>query len=68
MAGKMTKDQIAALEADGEKLRQMTGEDHGPYFIDLYAPCVMCGGDGEQCEACGGSGWVERCQPQRGNR
>lgn len=22
-----------ALEADGEKLRQLTGEDHGPYFI-----------------------------------
>lgn len=21
-----------ALEADGEKLRQLTGEDHGPYF------------------------------------
>ena len=33
-----------ALEADGEKLRQLTGEDHGPVFIgeDLYpgqAPC-----------------------------
>lgn len=22
---------MAALEADGEKLRQMTGEDHGPF-------------------------------------
>lgn len=36
-----------ALEADGEKLRQLTGEDHGPVFIgeDLYpgqAPCPAC--------------------------
>ena len=22
-----------ALEADGEKLRQMTGADHGPWFV-----------------------------------
>jgi predicted nucleic-acid-binding Zn-ribbon protein len=33
----------AALEADGEKLRQLTGEDHGPwYFVD----CPNCGGTG----------------------
>jgi hypothetical protein len=36
-----------ALEADGEKLRQITGEDHGPYFVtdDPYpgqAPCPHC--------------------------
>lgn len=34
-----------ALEADGEKLRQLTGEDHGPYFCDEYpgqAPCPAC--------------------------
>lgn len=34
-----------ALEADGEKLRQLTGEDHGPYFLDdvtVYAPCPAC--------------------------
>jgi hypothetical protein len=24
-------DMMKALEADGEKLRQMTGEDHGPF-------------------------------------
>ena len=24
---------MRALEADGEKLRQMTGEDHGPVFL-----------------------------------
>lgn len=27
-----------ALEADGEKLRQMTGQDHGPYFFDIPEP------------------------------
>lgn len=35
-----------ALELDGEKLRQMPGEDHGPWFIeDEYpgqAPCPHC--------------------------
>ena len=35
-----------ALEADGEKLRQLTGEDHGPWFIDDeypgQAPCPNC--------------------------
>jgi hypothetical protein len=30
----MTDDMQKALEADGEKLRQLTGEDHGP-FHDL---------------------------------
>lgn len=29
-----TKEMQKALEADGEKLRQLTGEDHGPIFID----------------------------------
>jgi len=28
-----TKEMMAALEADGEKLRQLTGEDHGPEFL-----------------------------------
>lgn len=36
-----------ALELDGEKLRQITGEDHGPWVLseDLYpgqAPCPHC--------------------------
>lgn len=26
---------MKALEADGEMLRQLTGEDHGPYFFIL---------------------------------
>lgn len=34
----------AALEADGEKLRQLTGEDHGPYFDDIPPyRCAHCG-------------------------
>ena len=28
-----TKDMMTALETDGEKLRQLTGEDHGPVFL-----------------------------------
>jgi hypothetical protein len=28
-----TKEMMAALEADAEKLRQLTGEDHGPVFF-----------------------------------
>jgi hypothetical protein len=38
-----------ALEADGEKLRQLTGEDHGPYFImakDWKVNIVDTGGPG----------------------
>lgn len=34
-----------ALEADGEKLFQLTGEDHGPYFLGddtAFAPCPVC--------------------------
>lgn len=34
-------DMIAALKADGEKLRQLTGEDHGPYFPDLPEGVTM---------------------------
>lgn len=37
-----------ALEADGEKLRQLTGQDHGPFPTVYdepypgYAPCPHC--------------------------
>lgn len=34
-----------ALEADGEKLRQLSGEDHGPWVLEPYdslAPCPVC--------------------------
>jgi hypothetical protein len=33
-----------ALEADGEKLRQLTGEDHGPWGL---IECPACDGAGE---------------------
>lgn len=34
-----THEMMKALEADGEKLRQITGENHGPF-------CVACLGNG----------------------
>ena len=37
------KEMMRALEADGEYLRQMTGEDHGPYWLDT---CPHCEGAG----------------------
>lgn len=46
------KEMQKALEADGEKLREMTGEDHGPWFFD---------DPGEDCGNCGGEGYVFDC-------
>jgi hypothetical protein len=40
----MDKEMIKALEADGEKLRAMTGEDHGPFYveaIDVATDAIM---------------------------
>jgi hypothetical protein len=51
------KEMRAALEADGKKLRELTGEDHGPVFLvdlkltrydheyqpSLYGVCKQCG-------------------------
>lgn len=37
------REMMRALEADGEKLRQLTGEDHGPQFFD---DCPECDGSG----------------------
>jgi len=39
---KLDDEMMKALEADGEYLRQMTGEDHGPYFFDVCG-CIECG-------------------------
>lgn len=39
----LNSEMMRALEADGEKLRRMTGEDHGPFFPDAledFAPAV----------------------------
>jgi DnaJ-class molecular chaperone len=41
------KEMQKALEADGDKLHQLTGADHGPYFLDDWEACEACGGDGE---------------------
>lgn len=30
----MDKEMMNALEADGEKMAALTGEDHGPVFVD----------------------------------
>jgi hypothetical protein len=38
-----------ALELDGEKLRQMTGEDHGPYFLTDEAACACGEKNIDQC-------------------
>jgi len=35
----MDPEMMAALEADGEKLRQLTGEDHGPVFMEDDGCC-----------------------------
>lgn len=62
----MDREMMKALEMDGEKLRQLTGEDHGPW-------CPNCLGDGcltvwhditesmtdaheEECPECKGTG------------
>ena len=41
----MNKEMMRALEADGEKLRQLTGEDHGPWDPDDLWRCDVCGAD-----------------------
>jgi hypothetical protein len=57
-----------ALEADGEKLKAMTGQDHGPVFLTEEEPpdaeCPRCGGEGSdemgfECETCDGYGYIE---------
>lgn len=40
------KDMMRALEADGEKLRQITGEDHGPVFLRDVDPDSAAGRHG----------------------
>lgn len=40
---------MKALEADGEKLKALTGQDHGPHFIPEQ-PCEVC----ETCNGVGG--------------
>jgi DnaJ-class molecular chaperone len=44
-----TREMMKALEQDGDKLRQLTGEDHGPVFLaeTRWVNCELCGGSGE---------------------
>ncbi len=44
----MNDEMMKALEADGEKLRQLTGEDHGPHFLPEVRGC----GWRSDCPAC----------------
>ena len=37
-----SKEMQKALEADGEKLRQLTGENHGPKFPPEVHQCRRC--------------------------
>lgn len=41
-AAAMDEEMMKALEADGEMLKQLTGEDHGPYFVADSAPLKRC--------------------------
>lgn len=56
-----------ALEADGEKLRQLTGEDHGPFCPScLGLGCIEGSsdqGDVWTCDDCNGTGKATE-QPQ----
>jgi len=65
----LTKEMQRALEADGEKLRALTGEDHGP-FTPALAICPRCDGQGnypssesgerdEDCPDCNASGMLK---------
>jgi hypothetical protein len=46
---------LKALEADGEKLRQLTGEDHGPFCprcLVNHLDLVLLGPEGHICGDC----------------
>lgn len=70
----MTPEMQRALHADGKKLRQLTGEDHGPW--DLPEPpqqwfvCDECDGTGEipyrywgYEHGCGHGHWMDDAKP-----
>jgi hypothetical protein len=54
------KEMQKALEADGDKLRQLTGEDHGPTFGDYHDDFE------EECPNCGGEGVIYCCEDEIG--
>lgn len=53
----LNREMIEALHADAEYLRQMTGDDHTPLFLD---GCDHCASEPEWV----GVGWIE--QPNNG--
>ena len=51
----LTKEMQAALLADGEKLKALTGIDHGPFFVPECHQCLHCLewiADGEESDGC----------------
>jgi DnaJ-class molecular chaperone len=64
----ITREMMAALEADAEKLRHLTGTDHRPIFL-TEPNCPDCNGHGfksdgtgslHECGACGGTGTINK--------
>ena len=50
-----TKEMQKALEADGGKLRDLTGQDHGPQFVEegpFWDACPECNGCGNWEQPC----------------
>lgn len=43
MASNSDREMQRALEMDGDKLRELTGEDHGPWY---FVVCPCCAGSG----------------------
>lgn len=68
----MDEEMMKALKADGRKLQQMTGQDHGPHFdtddclpdygdppdFEKYGACSECAGLGAWMIE-GRDGWVD---------
>ena len=53
------KEMMKALEADGEKLTQLTGEDHGPAFLFAPDECPHCQYD-SQFPGFEKGGWLQQ--------
>jgi hypothetical protein len=52
-----SKEMVAALEADGEKLRQLTGDDHGPFWPVEHTESPIIA----ECDCCGAKRALTRC-------
>lgn len=69
----LSKEMMAALEADGEKLRQLTGEDHGPMFLPDKHPecqgyCLAARNLLEGKQPCPDCDYVDNSSPARMSR